>query len=68
MKGHGICEMHMSLIVGKKWSMHKIVQNHSKLSFGFGPLAIMQGFWGPYTKTTTESLSAINIYIILIMA
>jgi hypothetical protein len=48
--------------------MHKIVQNHSKLSFGFGPLAIMQGFWGPYTKTTTESLSAINIYIILIMA
>jgi hypothetical protein len=27
-------EMHMSLIIGKKLSMHIIVENHPKLNFG----------------------------------
>jgi hypothetical protein len=33
MKGQGMCEMHISSY-WKKWSMHKIVQNHPKLSYG----------------------------------
>jgi hypothetical protein len=34
MKGQGMCEMHMSLVVGKKWSIHRTIQSHPKLSFG----------------------------------
>jgi hypothetical protein len=33
MKGQGMCEMHMFLIVGKKWSMHTTAQGHPKLKF-----------------------------------
>ncbi len=34
MTNQGMFEMHMSLIVGKKLSMHKTIQSHPKLNFG----------------------------------
>jgi hypothetical protein len=32
MTSQGMFEMHMSLVVGKKLLMHRIVQNHPKLN------------------------------------
>jgi hypothetical protein len=34
MTNQGMFEMHMSLIVGKKLSMHKTIQSHPKSNFG----------------------------------
>jgi hypothetical protein len=34
MTNQGMFEMHISSVVGKKLSMHKIVQSHPKLNFG----------------------------------
>jgi hypothetical protein len=34
MTSQGMFEMHISLVVGKKLLMHRIVQSHPKLKFG----------------------------------